>query len=96
MIRITVKYYSVFCVAAGFCREEELEMDGGCTLWGVINMLAGKHGENFRQKLIDKTGNLPVTAWVMVNGRRVDTAQFDQVLKSGDVVIFTTPLLVGG
>lgn len=96
MIRVTLKYYSVFCVAAGFCREEEINLEGDGTMKGLVDLLALKHGEDFRRKLFDKSGNLPITAWVLVNGERVDTSGFGRRLKAGDVVIFTTPLLVGG
>lgn len=96
MIKVTVKFYSIFCVAAGFCREEEIEMESGGALKVLVDLMVLKYGENFRRKLLDRSGNLPITAWILVNGERVDASCFGLCLKEGDVVTFTTPMLVGG
>jgi len=96
MIKVTVKFYSIFCVAAGFCREDEIEMESGGDLKILVDLMVLKYGENFRWKLLDGSGNLPITAWILVNGERVDASCFGRRLKEGDEVIFTTPLLVGG
>lgn len=96
MTTVAVKYYSVFCKAANFYREEQLQLGRDETLRELVDLLAHKYGEEFKAKLFDTVGNLRITAWVLVNGDRVRSGQFDQRLKFGDTVIFTSPLLVGG
>lgn len=34
--------------------------------------------------------------WIFVNGYRIKPDQFNVILQEGDVVVLTTPLLVGG
>lgn len=96
MISVTVKYYSVFCIAANFCRQEEVSIGSKATLMDLVRMLAGRYGDNFRGKLFDSNNCLRITAWVLVNGERVKPEQFLCCMKERDTVIFTTPLLVGG
>lgn len=96
MISVTVKYYSVYCIAANFCRQEEVKLEYRATLMELITLLAGKYGDKLKNKLFDVNNDLRVTAWVLVNGERVNPDQFPCCLNERDTVIITTPLLVGG
>lgn len=94
MITVTVRYYSIFCVAAGFCREENVLLDRGGSLHSLAALLVQRYGEAFGNKLFGGNGRLAVTAWVLVNGERVP--DLGHRLKDRDIVVITTPLLIGG
>ncbi|MTI82643.1 MAG: MoaD/ThiS family protein [Firmicutes bacterium] len=96
MITVSVEYYSIFCAAAGFCRREALQLESGRTLWDLVNIIDEKYGQCFWIKVLDHDNKLRITAWVLVNGKKVNLPGFNEKLNNGDKILFSTPLLVGG
>ncbi len=69
------------------CREEEVNAKAGTTIGALLDLLAEKHGEPFRQSVFQQTGELRSTALVCVNDRDIGELQgFDTMLESGEKV----------
>lgn len=95
-MKVIVKYYTVICAAAGFCREEHITLKEGHDIYTLLHIISAKYGgpmENAITSLLKSDNKI---LWILVNGYRIKPVHFDKNLREGDVVVLTTPLLVGG
>lgn len=95
-MKVTVKYYTVMCVAAGYRREEEITLTGRHNVYTLLQFIAEKHGGKMKEIIAPVLAGEKNILWVLVNGWRIKEDGFHSNLNAGDVVILTTPLLVGG
>lgn len=69
------------------CREEQVEINLGTTIGELLERLARRHGDGFRQSVFRESGELRATALVCVNDRDIAQLQgFDTRLESGEKI----------
>ena len=95
-MKVLVRYYTIVCLAANSCREEELLLDHGANLELLLQAISAKYGGPMERMIAPSWQGEAGIIWVMVNGQRVKATSYDSVLREGDVVTLTTPLLMGG
>lgn len=95
-MHVTVKYYTVFSVAAGYRREETVFCPDNTNLVTLLEKLAARYGGRMEQLVSAMLGENHLAFWILVNGKRAGGSDFSLPLADGDTVILTTPLLVGG
>jgi len=93
---VSVRYYTVFCMATGYCREEKVFCPDNCDLATMLKSLATRYGDRMEQIVSGMLTGAHPTFWAIVNGTRVKGSDYFRPLNDGDVVVLTTPLLVGG
>lgn len=74
-MKVTVRYKGMLAVLAG-CEEETVVLGSGSTVRALIQALAAKHGDAFRQS-VSPGGSRPLMALATING---EAAKLDDVL----------------
>jgi len=69
-VQVTVEYFLTFRERAGK-KSETLEIGEETTVRDVLNQVASKYGEGFRDALFDRGGNLREYVRVLVDGRDI-------------------------
>lgn len=95
MINVTVRYYIMFFIAAGNLTEEQIALPDGSTLLDLLETIAAKH-KDMAGKLWEKDKLSPIARVIVNNILPPEDPPLDLVLKDGDRVVLTTPLIVGG
>lgn len=96
MIRVTVRYYVLFFIAAGNRMEESVDLPEGSTLSELLEELGRRH-KDMGRRVWTRRGTLSPLAWIMLNGRHLAGEPSLVVqLDEGDIIALTTPLMVGG
>lgn len=94
-MRVRVRYYVLFWLHAGRIREEEVELPEGAPVAALLAELGARHGPEFAAKIVGEEG-LRASCWLLLNGRRLGPSWLSELLREGDEVVLTTPMLVGG
>jgi molybdopterin converting factor small subunit len=94
-VKVRVRYYVLFWLHAGRLREEEVELPEGATIETLVAGLGERHGASFAESVI-ADGKLHPFCWLLVNGRRLERSCLHEVVREGDEVVLTTPMVVGG
>jgi MoaD family protein len=89
---VTVHYFAQIRRAAG-CASEQVDVEPGITLGGLLLQLADRHGAEFRRLLLDEAGGLQKSVLVFVGQHPADGVT---VLQDGDEVTILTPMSGGG
>ena len=92
-MQITVEYSAQLKRAAGTGREI-VELDSSASLDDLIRCVADRHGESFRQMLVDGAGGLHPSILAFVNDEQCRDAAARE-LQSGDTVAFLPPISGG-
>lgn len=95
-MRVKIRYYTVICAAAGFCREEHINLNESHDLYTLLQIISSKYGGQMEKAVASLLNGENKILWIFVNGYRIKPDQFNVILQEGDVVVLTTPLLVGG
>jgi len=89
-----VKYFTVLRELIGR-KEEEIELEKGETVGGLIALIAQRHGQEVRKYLYDENGNVRSFLQFLVNGKSIVAMKgFETKLVDGDIVAIIPP--VGG
>ncbi|PKM81155.1 MAG: hypothetical protein CVU89_10245 [Firmicutes bacterium HGW-Firmicutes-14] len=62
----------------------------------LVEVICQKYGDEFRHKIFSREGTLKSTAWFILNGIKLAEDPLSTKLKNGDILILSSPLLVGG
>jgi len=96
MMTIRIETYSMTGASRG---KPDLEMKTaeGTTLKGLLVQLAGAHGPDPGEALIDRTtGKIKPHYLVLINGRRISQSEnADKLLADGDVISIIRPFSGG-
>jgi len=85
----------VFDALESILGKKEVEVKG-FLLKDVIDSLILKHGEKFKRKILDNTGNLQRFIRIYINGKDIRFLdQFNTSLNDGDEVLIL-PAVTGG
>lgn len=95
-MKVVVRYYTIVSLAANSCREEELTLTERAGLDLLLKAISAKYGGPMERMITSLLQGEEGIIWVMVNGQRVKATSYDDVLREGDMVTITTPLLMGG
>lgn len=92
MPRVRVKYLNVY---SGMTRkhEEYISMKEGIPLREVLKQIVENNPVKFREYVLDEGGGLRPHVWIFLN--KVQVRDLDTMLKDGDTIAFSLPL-VGG
>jgi len=92
MGKVKLRLLATLATATGI-KEVETEAS---TLKEALNALTLEHGDNFKTKVFDETGNPKRLIKIYVNGKDVRFLnQLDTLLKDGDEVLIV-PAVTGG
>jgi hypothetical protein len=83
-------------MAAGYCREEEIIFEGQHNVYTLLQFISEKYGGQMKKNISSLLKGEKNIIWVFINGHRIKDDDYHLNLKEGDVVVLTTPLLVGG
>lgn len=87
--QVKVLLHAMFREIAG-TREITQDLNSDTTLRAVLDELARKYGEDFKQVVDSKTGQISLDTLVMLNGQSVKKT--DLQLKDGDVIMISVPI----
>lgn len=87
--QVKVLLHAMFKEIAG-TREITQDLNSDTTLRTVLDELARKYGEDFKQVVDSKTGQISLDTLVMLNGQSVKKT--DLQLKDGDVIMISVPI----
>lgn len=87
--KVTVKFQAMYREIVGK-REIEQTMDSDSTLGALLNTLAKNYGKDFNEIIDQKTGQINIDCWIMVNGRSV--RKTDMKLNDNDMVYIGVPM----
>jgi MoaD family protein len=87
--QVKVLLHAMFKEIAG-TREITQDLNSDTTLRAVLDELARKYGEDFKQVVDPKTGQISLDTLVMLNGQSVKKT--DLLLKDGDVIMISVPI----
>jgi MoaD family protein len=87
--QVKVLLHAMFKEIAG-TREITQDLNSDTTLRAVLDELARKYGEDFKQVVDSKTGQISLDTLVMLNGQSVKKT--DLQLKDGDVIMISVPI----
>ena len=90
---VKIQYTTQLKAAIGFS-EEEIQMPDGSTISDVIELLAHKHAEAFRQLVLDTSGQIYPSILLCVNDEQVDAGD-SQPIADGSVVTFLSAISGG-
>jgi MoaD family protein len=92
MSKVKVKFYGALARTTG---DKEVEVESS-TLGQMLNQLAVKYGESFKEKIYDKKGNPKRFVNIYVNGKDIRFLnRLDTTIKQGDTVSIM-PAVTGG
>ena len=86
--RIRIQFFAMYREIVGK-KEVVQNMASQTTLKEVLNELAKKYGQDFKETIDKKTGQVDVNTLVMLNGRNI--RETDVKLKDNDLIIITVP-----
>ena len=96
-VQVTVEYFLTFRERAGKKKSETLEIGEEVTVRDVLNQVASKYGEDFRDALFDRGGNLREYVRVLVDGRDVQgLSGLSTGLRSNCIISIFPPAGGGG
>ena len=87
--QVKVLLHAMFKEIAG-TREITQDLNSDTTLRAVLDELARKYGEDFKQVVDSETGQISLDTLVMLNGQSVKKT--DLQLKDGDVIMISVPI----
>jgi molybdopterin converting factor small subunit len=94
MRTIQVIYTGQLAALAG-CSEESVEVEAGSMLGPVVDGLAAKHGEGFRDLLCDEAGAMRATVLVALDGVQAQGDRGALLLDGVEEVMLMTPIAGG-
>ena len=90
-MRVSVRYMAQLRHAAGVAGEP-VDVDGSCTVAGLVAVLAGRHGDGLRRLLLDERGGPQPTLLVFLDDQQASSAT---PLTEGSVVTLLSPMAGG-
>lgn len=94
-MRITVEYFMKFRELTGV-KSEVVECDTSMKVWRLLECISEKYGENLRNALFDKGGNVREGITILINGRNIRGLNEYSTVINGDCVVSIFPLAAGG
>jgi molybdopterin converting factor small subunit len=92
-MKITIAYGAQARAAAGTA-SECVEVEPGCALRGLLQQLAERHGQSFRDLLLDEAGQ-PRPSNLAVVGEEMVRWNDPRPLRDGSVVTILSPISGG-
>ena len=87
--QVTVKFQAMYRDIVGK-REIVQTINSDSTLGDLLNTLAKNYGKDFNDIIDQKTGQINIDSWVMLNGRSV--RKTDTKLNDNDMVYIGVPM----
>ena len=87
--QVTVKFQAMYREIVGK-REIVQTMNSNSTLGDLLNTLAKNYGKDFNEIIDQKTGEIVLDTWIMLNGRSV--RKTDTKLNDNDMVYIGIPM----
>lgn len=95
-MKVRIRYFASLREQTSL-REEILEVDEGTTILDVLNLLAGRHGERFREYVFDaETGNPRPYLQFLLDERSISTMSGLSTVLKGDCEFAIIPPVEGG
>lgn len=92
---LEVRYLADLQEMAG-CDAEPVQPSEAPTLRPLLAVLAARHGEPLKSRLLDRSGGLADGFFVLVNGRHIGRLNgLDTALAAGDTVVFVPVIEFG-
>ncbi|MEC8894307.1 MAG: MoaD/ThiS family protein [Candidatus Poribacteria bacterium] len=93
-MKITIEYSAQIRRALGVS-EETIDLENSQNLHDLVLYLAEKHGQLFKDLILDMEGNLSRMILASVNGVQVQGRTSSADLKDGDLVNLMSPISGG-
>jgi molybdopterin converting factor small subunit len=91
-MRVTVRYLAQLRQAAG-CTAETIDLDAPCSPQELLLRLADRHGDGFRQLLLDR--GQPQPSLLLFVGEEQVRGDASRQLRDGDEVLILSPMAGG-
>lgn len=94
MITVRTRYYAYLREITGV-REEEIALEEDTTIGELLGILSQKHGEKFRNQVLDNDFKLKPGIAVALNGEKLTDEPLRKRLRDGDTVVILPPISGG-